>query len=247
MSESMVYFAATKTAIKIGVSRNVRARIQTLQTACADELSLLATIKGNSATESGFHLMLSEHRLRGEWFKDCEQVRMAINDACGRDIFAAREALPPEAPPEPLLEDVGTNLLMAAKNRIIDFVEYCGEGGSGSLLLSLPMARRHLVIAAMRHAEAWFKCHQDAFLQGEAGSEQWFADLTQARLFADQLEEHVRFICGDEFASLLDGWPNERDRLASERSEPEQIWADWIQERRIDSNSHDHGFDPPQG
>lgn len=47
-------------------------------------LRLLATIPGGRAVESSIHKRLAHLRQRGEWFKDCEELRRAIRELKGK-------------------------------------------------------------------------------------------------------------------------------------------------------------------
>ena len=65
-----VYFiqCGTTGPVKIGMARDVRKRMATLQTACPFDLRLLAAIDGSADLERELHQRFAEHRLRGEWF-----------------------------------------------------------------------------------------------------------------------------------------------------------------------------------
>lgn len=58
-----------KSAVKIGIARDVEARIATLQTGNPDELHLLASFPGSQAHETALHRYLQAERIRGEWFE----------------------------------------------------------------------------------------------------------------------------------------------------------------------------------
>jgi len=53
---------------KIGYAKNIRNRVDALQTACPYELRVRATINGTRETESAFHRIHARNRVRGEWF-----------------------------------------------------------------------------------------------------------------------------------------------------------------------------------
>lgn len=75
-----VYFvqSAGGGPIKIGVSKNVRARIRSLQTSSPTPLVLLGVVAGSRDTEAALHHRLHASRIRGEWFADSDEVRRAI-------------------------------------------------------------------------------------------------------------------------------------------------------------------------
>lgn len=68
--EGAVYFIQGESGgpIKIGMARNVRARMASLQTAHHSRLHLLGQMPGGSALESQLHRQFAAHRLQGEWF-----------------------------------------------------------------------------------------------------------------------------------------------------------------------------------
>jgi hypothetical protein len=63
----MIYFIsnATTGAVKIGYSKNPSKRLNSLQTATPDRLSLLGTIHGGLEHEAAFHDRFAQHRLQG--------------------------------------------------------------------------------------------------------------------------------------------------------------------------------------
>lgn len=77
---SVVYFAKCERMIKIGFSKNLEERLQTLSVASSKPIRLIGTVPGSKKLEQFFHKELHEHRVRGEWFKDCPQVRSFITN-----------------------------------------------------------------------------------------------------------------------------------------------------------------------
>lgn len=73
-----LYFAQCGENIKIGIARDVRARMSNLRVASASPINLIASVKGDQHVERKLHELLAMHRVNGEWFKDCEEVRAAI-------------------------------------------------------------------------------------------------------------------------------------------------------------------------
>lgn len=55
--------------IKVGCTRYVRMRIQTLQCWSPAKLSLLAHVPGGFPDEKKIHYLLRDHRAQGEWFR----------------------------------------------------------------------------------------------------------------------------------------------------------------------------------
>lgn len=68
-SGSVVYFiAAYRGLIKIGVAKDVQARLRALQTGSGVALTLLATVPGSYALERHYHQRFASRRRHGEWF-----------------------------------------------------------------------------------------------------------------------------------------------------------------------------------
>lgn len=64
--------------IKIGYTAKPLARIAALQTGSAEKLTFLALVPGDESDEQRLHLAAADHRLGGEWFVDCADVRALI-------------------------------------------------------------------------------------------------------------------------------------------------------------------------
>ncbi len=79
-------------AIKIGMSRDITRRVSELQKCSPVELRIIGTIErmvGAAVLEASFHKRLAEHRLHGEWFKNCDEVRLVIARATHLDEMPA--------------------------------------------------------------------------------------------------------------------------------------------------------------
>lgn len=76
-----VYFAERNGKIKIGVASSVADRLVGLRTGSAEPLELIAAVPGNLTLERALHKKLQQHRVNGEWFKDCAEVRAAIQNS----------------------------------------------------------------------------------------------------------------------------------------------------------------------
>lgn len=71
MTDSFVYILRMKSPvgeIKIGTSRDVRNRVNSLQTGCPYNLEILATRPGGVREEAELHRRFRHARLRGEWY-----------------------------------------------------------------------------------------------------------------------------------------------------------------------------------
>ncbi len=93
MSMTYVYFAqATPDHVKIGHAGNPWARMLDLQCANWHELRVIATVKCESKyaayhLEARLHRELSEHKIRGEWFRFTEEVQQRMAMVCGEEIY----------------------------------------------------------------------------------------------------------------------------------------------------------------
>lgn len=63
------YFLRGGDVVKIGLTRDVRRRMQQLQVACPHRLEFLGAICTDSAGEREFHRMFAKERATGEWFR----------------------------------------------------------------------------------------------------------------------------------------------------------------------------------
>lgn len=76
----MIYFVSNGRAIKIGYSKTVGSRFRSLQTSSSEELDFLGSAEGGKPEERFLHKRLGSHRLKGEWFVDCPEVREVMAD-----------------------------------------------------------------------------------------------------------------------------------------------------------------------
>lgn len=72
--------AVTTRKIKIGSAADPSERIKSLQTACPDELRLIATFAGGSKKERELQERFGSYHERGEWFSDCKSIRDCIQE-----------------------------------------------------------------------------------------------------------------------------------------------------------------------
>ena len=79
-SKKALYFAVCGDAIKIGVSIDPEARLQTLQTGTPGPLRLIATLPKMGSRESECHQRLSHLALGGEWFRYTEEIDQLIKE-----------------------------------------------------------------------------------------------------------------------------------------------------------------------
>ncbi len=64
-----VYFARAGDAVKIGMAKSVASRLRSLQTGCAQPLSLIREVDGGASVERWLHGQFRHLRMVGEWFR----------------------------------------------------------------------------------------------------------------------------------------------------------------------------------
>jgi len=76
----MIYFIYDRenNAVKIGYSENSLRRLHHLQTGNAHSLVLVAEVDGDKQKEKGLHLRFAKHKIKGEWFQNCKEIREYI-------------------------------------------------------------------------------------------------------------------------------------------------------------------------
>jgi len=84
-STCFVYFVSDGDAIKIGKANNPRSRLGGLQTSHYKPLRILGLMPGDETLERHLHGKFRKHHIRGEWFRDCHDIRKFIRDIPGND------------------------------------------------------------------------------------------------------------------------------------------------------------------
>lgn len=69
--EALRELVAELPRVKIGVAKNIRKRLSSLQTSAPGPLKLLAVAGGGQPEEYGYHQRFKKERLHGEWFNLC--------------------------------------------------------------------------------------------------------------------------------------------------------------------------------
>lgn len=78
-----VYFALPKVdngSVKIGVTTNIAKRTIALSGGIPGGVVMVATIAGGADVESFLHDKFASHRLNGEWFAHCDEIKDFIRD-----------------------------------------------------------------------------------------------------------------------------------------------------------------------
>jgi hypothetical protein len=73
-----VYLIESGDTYKIGVSKNVRGRLEDLNCGASRKAELVALRRGSYNLEHRLHQRLRAYRLNGEWFRVCEAVYEAF-------------------------------------------------------------------------------------------------------------------------------------------------------------------------
>jgi len=71
----VVYLIGAPGFLKIGHSSRIETRFADLRTSTPLDLSLLGVLKGSRPLERDLHRLFSEHRVRGEWYRDVAEIR----------------------------------------------------------------------------------------------------------------------------------------------------------------------------
>lgn len=79
MTREKVYFAASGGRIKVGTTvKGAEERIAAISSHLAEPLRLIGAIAGGLPMERAVQRRLKPWRIKGEWFRDCEEVREII-------------------------------------------------------------------------------------------------------------------------------------------------------------------------
>ncbi len=78
-----VYFVECGFRIKIGVSRNIAARLLRQKTFTPEPLLLLAFVPGDKTVETEIHLRFAQFRQHGEWFSKTREIVAEIRKIRG--------------------------------------------------------------------------------------------------------------------------------------------------------------------
>jgi hypothetical protein len=75
--------------IKFGVAANIKQRIDLMQTGCPFLLVLVASCPGDKEAETSIHVRLlrAEAHHRGEWFKDCPEAQLILQEMRQRNLI----------------------------------------------------------------------------------------------------------------------------------------------------------------
>lgn len=75
-----VYAVRWEKYIKVGYTTNFAKRLRSLTHGLpTDALEVILSVPGNRWLEETVHVKLAAYRTRGEWYRDCLEVRAVIN------------------------------------------------------------------------------------------------------------------------------------------------------------------------
>jgi hypothetical protein len=80
MKEAQIYFLECNGRIKIGIAAHVEKRMREIKRSAASPVTLIASIKGDLKLERAIHKKLQPYCISGEWYRDCPEVRAAIQN-----------------------------------------------------------------------------------------------------------------------------------------------------------------------
>ena len=99
--QTQVYFIRRKDTreIKIGVTRDLAKRLNSLQAAHAVALEVLALVPGGVWLEKELHRRFAEYRLLGEWFRECDAIHRWLRRKTRRGLPRLVDESGPSSPP----------------------------------------------------------------------------------------------------------------------------------------------------
>lgn len=85
MHDPLVYFLSDGVECKIGFTRDIRTRKAAVEHERGESLRLIGTVPGGREVEAELHEAFREFRLRGEWFRHCDELDRFIGVRNGND------------------------------------------------------------------------------------------------------------------------------------------------------------------
>lgn len=162
-----VYFVSAPGRVKIGFTCRPEKRLKDLQKGDMETLSVIAIIDGSRFLEKTLHHILQPHRLRGEWFADCAEVRAEIDSAIAgkypleKAIKVAAQVVDaevyPQVEPEPspefqIVQNLGDEV-EAALDRNADKYEVRGYANAFFVAMDAFLARRGMTRDKLREMQ----------------------------------------------------------------------------------------------
>jgi hypothetical protein len=116
-----LYFFGAPDRIKVGVSRNVQQRLRIVGQHMSPKPILLGSIAGSFDLEHLIHGRLADHRLDGEWFTDCGEVRQVMERALAGEKFGGVKRRGPKPKPF-ILKELTPEEWLAMFNRVVNLI-----------------------------------------------------------------------------------------------------------------------------
>lgn len=159
-----VYAITDGECIKIGISKDVRSRIKELQTGNPRNLVLWGEFDADGSdevVEAELHLKLAGHRVRGEWFWDCEEVRNTFLEVAQDYRFAKHYDLRLRVfgKVAPRLEDCRCNVCLEPLRKGKDVVLF-GMAGEWNRVRFAHIGKCHTLHDREMGLWSWFHFHQ---------------------------------------------------------------------------------------
>lgn len=66
--------------VKIGFSQDAFRRIRSVAQGCSESINADLVILGTRADEKALHKRFAKHRVKGEWFEDCDEITAYVKE-----------------------------------------------------------------------------------------------------------------------------------------------------------------------
>lgn len=141
-----IYFVSAPGRIKIGFTSNPESRLRKLRNDDMEPLEVIGIADGNGRTEHRLHDMVRQFCIKGEWFRDCPEVRAVINDFLnGKLVFDKFGQDLEVIKPRPIASDYGTRQNNIVSSALAEASALCEE-------ITQRIARREPVSDLVRSA-----------------------------------------------------------------------------------------------
>lgn len=108
----MIYFIrAHDGPVKIGYSRDPRARLKALQTSHYERLRIIVDVEGDPGLENSLHAHFAHKRLSGEWFDLSNHDIAKVIDSILTGVFAYEPEPEPEDEPRISQREIARRLI----------------------------------------------------------------------------------------------------------------------------------------
>lgn len=84
--ESFVYFVKCESFVKIGISSNLKERINKIKTNTPFEVEVIALFSGSELLESTLHALFSQFKQKNEWFFFSDEIKKYLEQHSRHDL-----------------------------------------------------------------------------------------------------------------------------------------------------------------